>query len=535
MNDPLRVGQVMGGVHQPLLLADGDSPCLADASNRISYRACREWVARARDCLMGDCGGESVAIWMDKGTLYARTILAALFAGARYLPIDGSQPVDRARAIVDDGQPRLLVLDSEHARKWVGSFRHVNAGPAVDGPRLLVLSDESMAPWWPDINGRSWQATSLCDCEATGALEVEPVNPAATAAILYTSGSTGKPKGVQLSHRNLANFVGWARATLDIGDGDRLLNVASFNFDLSTFDLFSSLLAGASVYVTSESELGQVSRVRDLIGEESVSVLYAVPSLYSLLLRVGPLAPVAASLRRVVFAGEVMPKRVLGALAQALPPDCRLYNFYGPTETNVCAWHQVGKADLGSPDPLPIGRPIDQTEIWLVGDDGRRVHREGEVGEIWVSGTCVTPGYWHRPADPNTTNHRLGVHATGDYGAWSNGCLTYHGRKDRMLKILGYRVELGEVETALLRHPAVVEAVVIARDQGGVTRLSASYVTGRSCADPGPFEIRSHCASLLPVYMVPQQIRRLDALPRNANGKVDIRAVSEMLARAESA
>jgi acyl-coenzyme A synthetase/AMP-(fatty) acid ligase len=239
-------------------------------------------------------------------------------------------------------------------------------------------------------------------------------------------------------------------------------------------------------------------------------------------------------LRRVVFAGEVMPKPVLVSLAQSVPAGCELFNFYGPTETNVCLWHKVNRDDLESPDPLPIGRPIAGTEVWLQDERGARIEEQGWIGEIWVSGACVTPGYWKRPDDPNSVQHRLGRHATGDYGSWRDGCVHFHGRKDRLIKMNGFRVELGEIEAALLRHPEVAEVAVFDLRQGDDIRLCAAYVLRSDAADPGVLGIKAHCASLLPGYMIPQRPVRLAAMPRNANGKTDLRRVRGLVGEALS-
>ncbi|QPF73616.1 AMP-binding protein [Roseateles sp. DAIF2] len=515
-------GSVAAGVHQALLAPPDAAPLLLGGGQALSYGQCRDWVARASQGPMADCAGQAVAIWMDKGPLYAQCVLAALFAGARYLPLDGAQPAERVRAIVADAGPRLLVLDAAHARLWLAQPQ-----PA-DGPRLLVLSDEAAAP---GFDAAQWQPSALDRLRAAAPLSEQPVALDEIAAILYTSGSTGQPKGVQLSQRNLLNFAAWSARTLALDASDRLLNLASFNFDLSTFDLFAGLQAGASLYVTSEPELHHPAGLGALIEQQRISVMYAVPSLYGLLIRSGVLEAMRprCALRRVVFAGEVMPKPLLQRLAAALPQGCGLYNFYGPTETNVCLWHAVEPAELDSPEPVPIGLPIAGAEVWLQDEQGRRVEAEGELGEIWVAGDCVTPGYWRRPDDANSANHRRGCHATGDQGSWRAGRLQYHGRQDRMLKVNGYRVELGEIEAALARHPQLAEVAVLGMPANGGVRLLAAYVPREGALVPGSLALKQHCATLLPAYMVPQQLVALAGLPKNANGKTDLRRLREQL------
>jgi len=521
------------GVHEALLAWPDAAPLLRDSAHELSYGACRNWVATAREQLLADCAGQAVAIWMDKQALYAQCILATLFAGARYLPLDGAQPVERVQAIVADASPTLLILDAAHAALWLQA-QASRPLPGQGRVRLLVLSDQAQATeaWadaWLEARGL-WLTPDLHGLPQGSPLRETRVEPDSVAAILYTSGSTGLPKGVQLNQRNLLNFVGWAAQTLSLRAEDRLLNLASFNFDLSTFDLFAALQAGASVYISHESELRHMARLGELLTQESISVVYGVPSLFGLLLRSAVLAPQRQSaLRHLIFAGEVMPKPVLQDLAAHLPDSCRFYNFYGPTETNVCLWHPVSADDLHSDGPVPIGRTIRGADVWLQDETGRHITEDGQLGEIWVAGDCVTPGYWQRPDDANSAQHRLGRHATGDQGSWRQGLLHYLGRLDRMVKIHGFRVELGEIEAALARHPQLAETAVLAMPTASGPRLLAAYVTREGRCVPGTLALKQHCAGLLPSYMVPQQWVALPQLPKNANGKIDLRRLQALL------
>lgn len=540
-------------VHLALLRHASERPAapflLAGAG--ATYREAACWVGRlARSGLLPP-PGSTTAIWMGKGNTYALGILAALFAGSRYLPLDGAQPVERANTIVNDAGARVLIVDRAHAALWLRQ-----AQPSVLD-RLIVIDEqehgEALAPppsthaavvrLSADLRELA-QMTEMAPAAAepagagNGSREawppVLPCAPDDVAAVLYTSGSTGQPKGVQLSHRNLGNFVRWSVDELALRPEDRLLNLASFNFDLSTFDLFASLRAGAALYVGSEAETRQVALVADILAQQAITVLYTVPSMLALLNRADAWARLApCALRRVAFAGEVMPKPQLRAMARQLAPDCRFYNFYGPTETNVCLYHRVSEADLASDAPLPIGTPVTATEVWLQDEAGQPIVQPGQLGEIWVRGDCVTPGYWRREADPNTPNHRLGMHATGDYGELVDGLLVYRGRKDRMLKLNGYRIELGEIEAALARHPAIHEVAVLALPGHGSAspRVHAWYVTRAAGQPLAALDLKRFCADFLPSYMIPHGITQHAALPRTPNGKIDYRQLGQQLAQ----
>lgn len=496
-----------------------EAPCLL-ADGGLSYAQVANWVAQVATQHLQGWAGERVALWMDKGNGYALGILAALQAGCTCVPIDGAQPPQRMGLILADAAPAVVMADHAHACALI------EHGLPSSVKRLLILSDIPLPHAPPNAEVRHLG----CRFDSAAATPLPAPcggRPADVGAVLYTSGSTGTPKGVQLSHMNLANFVGWCVKTLALGPQDRLLNLASFNFDLSTFDLFASLQAGAALYVSGEQETSQVNTVAELLREQAITTVYSVPSMYALLNRIGAwhrLPP--GVLRNVIFAGEVMPKPQLQAMAGALHAGCRFYNFYGPTETNVCLYHRVTDEDLASDAPLPIGRPIAGATVWLVDDLGRMVTDDGAIGEVWVAGRCVTPGYWQRQDPKNAQNHLRGMHATGDHGEWRDGRLLYRGRKDRMLKLGGYRVELSEIESVLARHPLIHEVAVIA-ESVSPPWIVAVYATRDPQARLNMLELKTFCARHLPKYMVPHVLRQQPALPRNANGKIDLRSLCE--------
>ncbi|KUF18608.1 D-alanine--poly(phosphoribitol) ligase [Streptomyces silvensis] len=518
--------------------------------------------------------GDRVAIWTDKQPRYAQAILAALHAGCAYVPLDGGQPVARVRTILADAEPVVLVTDGRRLAALAGkalpaSVRAVvltdgePPRPEPGGGRDRGGSDtaERRAPSGeasrtPAVHG--WAA--FTSSAAGHVVLLPPLERDDLAAILYTSGSTGTPKGVRVTYRNLACFIRWARDELDVGPGDVFAGHASFNFDLSTFDLFTALSAGAGLWIVPDAQTRDVGALAAGIRDHGVSVWYSVPSVLHLLTVSDALtADTARGLRYVLFAGEVFPMPQLRALAARLTPDTGLYNLYGPTETNVCTYHRVRPEDLARHEPVPIGTPLPGAEVSVVDDAGRVLAGPDAFGELVVEGDCVTPGYWRRASEPAAAGHRRGRHATGDLVGLDGGALVYRGRKDRMVKLAGHRVELGEIEAAVLRHPGIAHAAVIVADTaaGAATAAGAgaAAAAGAGAADgagagsgaspgpgsrpaetaglalyftlsgrtprPGLIELKRHCARYLPRYMVPRTATCLDELPRNANGKTD--------------
>lgn len=466
---------------------------------------------------LGAVRGDRVAIWMSKGTHYAASILSTLHAGCAYVPLDAKQPPARVQTILADAEPVAVFTD--RAR-----LPQLTDRPLPASVRAIIVAgdDEKQGDERPRAHG-SALILSWAQLRRPAAVEqLAAADPDDLAAILYTSGSTGTPKGVKISYRNLANFIGWARTELDIGPGDVFANHASFNFDLSTFDLFTALSAGAAVWIVPDTATRDVAALVAGLREHAVTVWYSVPSILHLLTASGALTRESAkSLRYVLFAGEVFPIAQLRALSALLPEFCALYNLYGPTETNVCTYYRVGARDLDRTEPVPIGRPITGAEVTVFGDDNRPIGESDAVGELVVSGDCVTPGYWRRESEPAALNHRQGRHRTGDLVTREGGQLVYRGRKDRMVKLSGYRIELGEIEAAALRHEDIAAAAAVTVGEGAATRLALYYTLRPGTPAPSLLAIKRHCALHLPPYMVPHMATRLDDLPRNANGKTD--------------
>jgi L-proline---[L-prolyl-carrier protein] ligase len=458
-----------------------DAPAVHAGGTTVTYRELDELADRQAAGLhaAGVRRGDRVLIWAEKSVEVVALMQASLRLGAVYVPVAPSNPVSRVRLIADGCSPALVVTGEAGLSAGWGENP-----PLLSGFAELSTSDGATPP-------------------------PEHVGPDEPAYILYTSGSTGAPKGVLISHRNALAFVGWAAAETGLHAGDRLANHAPFNFDLSVYDLYGAFLAGASVDLAGADLSYSPAELADFLHHRGITVWYSVPSALLLMMRHGGLLdrPAPAGLRVCVFAGEPFPIAGVQALRRAWP-DVRLFNWYGPTETNVVTSYEVTTADLERTGGLPIGRPCSGATVTLSPD-----------AEIIVHGPTVMLGYWGAPPRP-------GGYHTGDLGRYdADGELEYTGRRDAMVKIRGHRIELGEIEAALSRHPAVAEVAVVVAGVGIDARLRAVIVP-RPDARVGLLGMKAHCAAHLPRYMIVDEVSVVGELPRTANGKTDRAALA---------
>ena len=463
---------------------------VVDTAGAASYGAVDALAHRITRALAerGVVPGDRVGIWLDKSVKSVAAMQAVLRAGAAYVPLDVTSPPARIEKILRDCPMRTVITDAKRAA----------ALPGV----ACITTSVAQGLAWPELD----------------AFSADPVPSVAAgkddlAYVLYTSGSTGTPKGVCISHGNARAFVDWAVSAVGLGRDDRLSCHAPFQFDLSVFDLYGAFSVGAAVCLVPETLAYMPQRLVPWAAEHRITVWYSVPSVLVLMLDKGGLnASTLPALRTVIFAGEAYPLPQLRKLRQELP-HVRLFNFYGPTETNVCTFHEVGDLPAEQTAPVPIGRACSGDDVWVVKPDGARAN-VGEEGELFVAGPTVMLGYWGK--EP-----QRGPYATGDLvRVVEPGVFTYVARKDRLVKVGGHRVELGDIEAALLEHENVREAAVLVRGQGPDARIVACVVPSRQ-PPPSLLALKGHSAQRLPRYMIPDEVKVLSGLPRTTNGKLD--------------
>ncbi|WP_147444303.1 non-ribosomal peptide synthetase, partial [Corallococcus sp. CA031C] len=485
-----------------------DAIAAAVAGGALTYRELGARADRLAAHLRerGVRAGQHVGVFEERSLELVVGLLAILKAGAAYLPLDPELPRARLEFQVADAGLRTVLTRASLASR-------------LEGLGVEALALDTLLPTLPQVSTP----------------RPRTAGPEDAAYVIYTSGSTGRPKGVAVPHRGVVNRLLWMQDTYGLGPDDTVLQKTPFTFDVSVWEFFWPLLVGSRLFLAAPGGHKDPRYLARTIRDEAVTTLHFVPPMLDLFLA-EPEAATATGLRRVMCSGEALRPETVRAFFDTFPREAHgigLHNLYGPTEASidVTAWACAPEDASG---PIPIGRPVDNTAIYLLDRTGQPTP-PGVPGELHIGGVQVALGYVNRPdltrerfiPDPFSQRSGARMYRTGDLARHRpDGAIEFLGRLDHQVKLRGFRIELGEIESVLLAHPALEKAVVTPWERTRADRRLVAYVVAKpGLPAPTPRELTEYAAQRLPEYMVPAHLLVLDALPLSSNGKVDRRAL----------
>ncbi len=464
--------------------------------------------------------GDLVGICLGRCLETPVAVYGILLAGAAFVPIDPQLPAERMAGLLEEGGFRRLVTADERLAQLMRLPAGLRAELRLFGPQAAQGFG----------HGRSWleMRESMADLPSP--------EPDDVAYIMYTSGSTGRPKGIMHTH---ASGLAYARAAVEafgVTCEDRLSGFPPLHFDQSTFHIFSGVLAGAAAIMVPDEFGSFPVNLARLIAKERISIWYSVPFILVQLETRGVLEEHdLGALRWIKFGGEVFPAKYLAALMRRLP-GCRFANIYGPAEVNQCTHHVLDEPPAGGAS-IPIGKPWSIARVRVVDSRGNEAGPGGE-GELWVATTTMMRGYRGRPdldaacfVDNGERWYRTGDLVRRD----ADGVLEFLGRQDRQVKTRGYRVELDEIEAALLAHPDIREAAVYTVPGPEEERLLEAAIIPVPGAELAPPDVMGFLQARLARYAIPGRYRFSQAFPRTGSGKIDRRLLAAATGEEEPA
>ena len=443
-----------------------------------------------------------VAVYMEKSADMLAAYMGVAYSGNFYSPIATDMPAARVEKIIQTLRP-AAVITTKALKETIG------AGKTVDFTGTVFCFEDITGEAVSDEKAKQY-ADSILDTDLL--------------YVLFTSGSTGTPKGVAITHRGVIDYIDWVTEEFAITENDSFGNQAPFYFDNSILDIYSAMKTGAALYIIPAEFFSQPVKLLQFLADHKITTIFWVPSAMIMVsaLKAFRNVDVSATLKRVLFCGEVMPNKQLNIWRQYLP-NVLYSNLYGPTEiTDACTFYTVDR-EFDDDEPLPIGRPMRNTEILVLDEHDRLVTEPDQVGELCVRGTCLAVGYYNNPEktaaafvqNPLQTAYEEKIYRTGDLVKYNDRHeIIYLSRKDFQIKHLGHRIELGEIETAVSSLEEISMCCCLYDDKHSKIVLFLEQEMSRS-------EINQRLRDLIPDYMLPGKVVSVDKLPLNANGKID--------------
>lgn len=452
---------------------------------------------------------EPVSFYLEKSTVAIAGMFGAVYAGGFYSLLDTRQPEVRLNKILDVLNSKVLLTDEANFTK---------AQELFSSRSIEIVKIE-------DVIKDGGIDHPLLDSIRSNAMDTDPLY------VNFTSGSTGTPKGVTVCHRSVIDFIETLDQTFSIRKEDILGNQAPFDFDVSVKDIFSGLYSGATVVIIPREYFSNPTVLMDYLCDQHVTVLiWAVSAMCFVSIMNGFGYKIPSDIRLIMFSGEVMPIKQLNKWRAALP-NATYVNLYGPTEiTCNCTYYVLENRDYALDEQLPIGKSFSNEKVFLLDEEDHLITEPDKQGEICASGTCVALGYYKEDEktkavftqNPLNKNYYERIYRTGDLGKYlANGDLVYTSRKDFQIKHLGHRIELGEIETAVQARRDITRACCI-YDQ--VKKRILLFYTGEREGK----ELLTELRDVLPPFMLPNKLTKLDEMPMTKNGKIDRHKLKEI-------